>query len=177
MEEHRLIETVLGALDNYAAAVERGNSFERDDLPRFVTFIREFADAKHHGKEEDILFAAMVANGFPRDGGPIAVMLEEHDLGRSHVGELAEIAASDGPWGEDLVAQLTKAARAYTELLRGHLAKEDNVLYPMARSALSPEAMQRVADGCEEVEQQHANSGHTARLERLAAELVERYAS
>ncbi len=177
MEEHRLIETVLGALDSYAAAVERGNGFERDDLGRFLTFIREFADAKHHGKEEDILFAAMVANGFPRDGGPIAVMLEEHDLGRSHVRQLAEIAASDGPWGEDLVALLNRAARAYTELLRGHIGKEDNVLYPMARSALSAETMKGVAEGCEEVEQHHADGGHTVRLERLAAELVERYVS
>ncbi|MGD0266766.1 MAG: hemerythrin domain-containing protein, partial [Candidatus Methylomirabilota bacterium] len=37
----------------------------------------------HHGKEENLLFKTMVDRGFPRQGGPIAVMLHEHETGRS----------------------------------------------------------------------------------------------
>ena len=43
---------------------------DRAELSRFVRFIREFADVRHHGKEENFLFEAMMAGGFPRDGGP-----------------------------------------------------------------------------------------------------------
>lgn len=174
MEEHRLVETVLEALDGYAAAIERGSGFEREDLARFVTFVREFADAKHHAKEEDILFEAMIANGFPREGGPIAVMLHDHELSRGYVREMAEIAAGDEEWSEAVAARVVAAARAYTELLRGHIDKEDNVLYPMAQSVLPPAAMQEVSERCEGVEQRHAQGGDTTRLERLGAELAER---
>jgi hemerythrin-like domain-containing protein len=174
MEEHRLIETVLEALEGYATAVEKGSVFERDDLARFVTFVREFADAKHHAKEEDILFAAMLANGFPREGGPIAVMLHEHELSRGYVRELADIAAGEGDWSEDTAARVAAAARSYTELLRDHIEKEDNVLYPMAQSVLPPDAMREVSERCEGVEQRHSQAGDTARLERLGAELAQR---
>ncbi|MBK9032944.1 MAG: tetratricopeptide repeat protein [Myxococcales bacterium] len=33
---------------------------------------------RHHGKEEDLLFEAMVEHGFSREQGPLAVMLHEH---------------------------------------------------------------------------------------------------
>ena len=44
----------------------------------------------HHGKEEDILFAAMAENGFPTEGGPIAVMLAEHVRGRAFIQAMAQ---------------------------------------------------------------------------------------
>jgi hemerythrin-like domain-containing protein len=176
MQEHRLMETVMGALDGYAAAVELGSDYERDDLARFVTFIREYADTKHHAKEEDILFTTMVANGFPRDAGPVGVLFHEHDTARAHVDELARAAAGDAVWGEDVSAWVARAARAYTELLRRHIDKEDWLFFPMARSSLPAAAMQEVSKRCEGVEQRYAESGDTARLERLGAELAERNA-
>src|SRR5512132_3975875 len=100
MTEHRLIERALDALVAFADEVRRKSSDEREELGRFVTFIREFADAHHHGKEEDILFAAMVQAGFPKHGGPIAVMLMEHDQGRALVRALGELASQAVPWGD-----------------------------------------------------------------------------
>ena len=70
MSEHRLIERTLDALaaSPTRSACKAGD--DKEELQRFVTFIRGFADAHHHGKEEDILFAAMVEAGFPRQAGP-----------------------------------------------------------------------------------------------------------
>ena len=53
-----------------------------------MEFIATFADHNHHGKEEDILFPAMEKAGFPRDGGPVGVMLMEHTQGREYVGAM-----------------------------------------------------------------------------------------
>lgn len=176
MQEHRLIEQVLNALERYADAVA-GGAFERDDLARFVAFIQEFADARHHRKEEDILFAAMVDSGFPSDGGPIAVMLHEHEVGRSLVGELARIAESNDAWSGELATRLVAAAREYVGLLRSHIAKEDEVLYQIARSVLPPPVMDEVAARCEAIEQDYVRRGEDTRLERLGADLVQRYAA
>ena len=75
MTEHRTIERVLDGLVGFSGEVQRRGGTEKPELLRFVTFLREFADECHHGKEENILFATMTEHGFPREGGPIAVML------------------------------------------------------------------------------------------------------
>ncbi len=177
MTEHRLIESVLDALVGFADEIRRRGSTEREELSRFVTFLRDFADGCHHGKEEGVLFAAMVENGFPRGGGPIAVMLHEHDQGRALIQALRHKAEQPGEWtGEDRQA-VAAAANGYATLLHAHIHKEDAVLYPMAEQHLSPEVMERVAEGCERFEAERTGSGEHERLHRLAEELVARHAA
>jgi len=92
MAEHELIVEVLDALDGYASNVERGTEVEPSDLAELVRFLREFADGCHHAKEEGILFAAMEQAGFPREMGPLAVMLAEHEQGRGYIARLRAVA-------------------------------------------------------------------------------------
>lgn len=177
MNEHRTIERVCDALVAFAEDVRRKGATEKEELARFVTFVREFADAHHHGKEENVLFRSMVDHGFPRDGGPIAVMLAEHDDGRGYIGTLRELAAQDGPWSDADRQRVADAGNAYSELLHAHIHKEDAILYPMAEQHLPPDAMQAVSDECERYEEEAAGSGVQAKLVALADELVQRHAS
>jgi hemerythrin-like domain-containing protein len=174
MQEHQLILRSLDALDAFTVGLSRGGE-DKAELSRFVRFIREFADARHHGKEEDVLFAAMVAAGFPRGGGPIAVMLMDHEAGRAHVGVMAAAAEQAEPWNAQARAATVAAARGYAELLRGHIRKEDHILYPMARQRLDEAAMRRVDQACAafEVRQIEAGRDH---VKDLGRELVERHA-
>ena len=71
-----------------AFRVEKGQDIPKDFFPRAVDFIRNFADRTHHGKEEDNLFPALEQHGMPRQGGPVGVMLDEHDQGRGLVSTL-----------------------------------------------------------------------------------------
>ncbi len=96
MNEHRLIEQALGSLESYGAAVGEGFSPGRELIGEYAAFFRGFADSCHHGKEEDILFQRLVERGFPRDAGPLAVMLHEHELGRRHVASLHALAEGPG---------------------------------------------------------------------------------
>ncbi len=111
MTEHRLIIKVLGALEKYVEAVVSNQPVDRADLAKFVTFIREFADRCHHGKEEDILFATMIDQGYPREQGPVAVMLADHEMGRQFVRAMKAIAEKSEPWTEEDQSQLIRAAR------------------------------------------------------------------
>ena len=176
MGEHRVIESAIDALVAFADGACRSGATEKEELSRFVTFIREFADACHHGKEEGILFAAMVQHGFPGQAGPIAVMLHEHDIGRSYAATLAAKAAQAGPWSADDGQEIANAAHGYAELLRAHIQKEDAILYPMAEQHLPPDALERVGQDCERFEQEKTGSGEHERLHALAEELVRRYA-
>ena len=65
--------------------------------------------------------------------------------------------------------------RTYVELLRDHISKEDNILFPMSASFLSHEAEREVLQGYEAAERAHEPETH-ARMLALADELCERYA-
>jgi hemerythrin-like domain-containing protein len=135
--EHRLIEKVLGALDAAASEAERGQVAEPARLAELLAFLREFADRCHHGKEEDILFRRLGERGLGPEHGPVAVMLYEHELGRSHIRDMGEALPEIGTEAGRL--RFARAARAYVTLLTGHIMKEDNILFPMADQVLSEE--------------------------------------
>jgi hemerythrin-like domain-containing protein len=177
MNEHRLIERGIDALVAFADEVRRKNGDEREELGRFVTFIRDFADGCHHGKEENILFATMIEAGFPSDGGPIAVMLMEHVEGRGHVQALAELASQATPGTVEDRRRVADAAYGYANLLRQHIHKEDAILYPMAEQRLPPNLLERVSAECEAFESFKTSSGEHERLHRLADDLLSRHAT
>ena len=74
-DEHALILEALDAIERKVAALEAGAAPDRAYFEKAVQFLRTFADQCHHGKEENLLFKTMVDRGFPRQAGPIAVML------------------------------------------------------------------------------------------------------
>jgi hemerythrin-like domain-containing protein len=80
--EHRLIERVLAVVEKLAAAPVAGSL---DGWKQALDFFSHFADQCHHFKEEQVLFPAMAEGGIPRDGGPIGMMLTEHEDGRDLV--------------------------------------------------------------------------------------------
>jgi hemerythrin-like domain-containing protein len=176
MNEHRTIERVLDALVVFAEDAQRRGGTEGEELARFVRFFREYADAAHHAKEEDVLFQAMVAHGFPRNGGPVAVMLHEHDEGRAAVGALDARAGQAAPWSDADRQEIVDVARGFSALLHAHIHKEDAVLYPMAEQHLPPDALAEVGAACDRADEARVASGALDRLQALADELVARHA-
>lgn len=177
MNEHRTIERVLDALVAFGDDAQRRGGTEKEELARFVRFFREYADAAHHAKEEDVLFRAMVAHGFPRNGGPVAVMLHEHDQGRALVGVLDARAEQPAPWSDADRQEIVEVARGFSAMLHAHIHKEDAVLYPMAEQHLPPAALAEVGAACERADEARTASGAGDRLQALADELVARHAS
>lgn len=174
MNEHQVILRVLEAAQAFAREVESGEADGRAELAEFVTFIREFADARHHGKEEDILFDAMQEHGFSTEMGPLAVMLHEHNEGRRLVRELADAAARPGSWTPAERAAVVGALEGYVALLRNHIFKEDNILYPAAQNALDDEAYRGVADRVTTFDAAWTASGKIPALDALAGRLIAR---
>ena len=174
MDEHRTIEQALAALESYATRVG-GDGADKADLAAFVEFIRLFADNLHKQKEETILFAEMVKHGFPDRQGPIAVMLTEHDEGRRLTGIMAAVSQQPLPWTVDDRSQAATAAFGYTRLLAQHIQKEDGILYPMARTHLPAETLDRIAEQFAAIDA--AQQSERERLIALAGHLAEKYGS
>ena len=172
MNEHRLIEQVLGSLETFVAEVETGLDPERPVLADYGAFLRGFADACHHGKEEDILFQRMTERGFSRESGPVAVMLHEHRVGRGHVSVLREAGDGTGPLAAMETQLVLEHAGAFIPLLRTHILKEDRILYPMAMRLLTGPEMDAMETEFEALEARMRADGSYDRLHALADRLT-----
>lgn len=169
-DEHEWILKVAGALDGLLDSGPEPCDFDR--VASCIRFIRLFADACHHGKEEDLLFPELVGQGMSRESGPIAVMLHEHRLGREYVAAMAGALEGAREGDEGQRAQLVDAGRSYIDLIQAHIDKEDHVLFHMADQMMTGEACDRLCaayDGtCD-----HTFDGCTkAQLEVLGREIM-----
>ncbi len=163
--EHRIIEKVLAALQGFT---ESPGKARLENWGKAVDFIRNFADRCHHLKEEKIFFPALEKKGIARDGGPIGMMLTEHEEGRSYVRAMAEALKGEVPPKTALVEN----ARAYLSLLRDHIRKEDEILFNMADEVLSSEEQKKLLREFEEHEAKEIGPGIHEKYLKLAEELA-----
>jgi len=140
VEEHQLILRVIALLEKNAPRTAEGNYCNWQFYIDGIDFIRQYADHFHHAKEEDVLFKALVDNGMPKENSPVAAMLMEHDQGRNFVRAM-EIAVHEAQAGRtDTYHAIADNALGYATLLRDHISKEDDILYPLAERVI-PETM------------------------------------
>ncbi|NJL18882.1 MAG: hypothetical protein HC901_00750 [Bdellovibrionaceae bacterium] len=137
-EEHQVILRVLRAFARFLDTGQNSGNWDFQALGECISFFRLYADACHHGKEEDLLFPALESKGMPREGGPIAVMLYEHQLGRERVSVMAQALPGAQSGDAGALQRLIESGRAYIELLTEHIGKEDHCLFAMAERMIDP---------------------------------------
>ncbi len=170
--EHEAIVSALGIMDSIVAQIGRGAHPETKDLKELIDFLKEFADRCHHGKEEGILFPALAKAGIPEEGGPIGVMRAEHLEGRRLISEMESAIG-----GTVDHAGFAAAARAYSTLLRSHIRKENNVLFPAAERALGSSQLEEIHIRFEEHEEKVIGQGRHEALHEVLKRLKKKYAS
>jgi hemerythrin-like domain-containing protein len=172
MEEHRIIESVLAALEDAARTQATATPLAVQFFIDAVDFIRGFADGCHHRKEEDVLFKALVRHGFSEGQGPLAVMLHEHELGRGFTRAMADAAQRLERGDETARAALAEAASSYATLLRRHIAKENQVLFKMADRAIPLDEQAEIEEAFDRIESAEADAHR--KYETLAQSLAAR---
>ncbi|HLY76489.1 MAG TPA: hemerythrin domain-containing protein [Thermoplasmata archaeon] len=156
MEEHRMY---LRRLTEIRTDLQRLSGASRDrlgvpsSLTTFADFLATDVDGFHGRKEEEGLFPVLVRH-VGLDGGPVEVMLEEHELLRHHQKTIAGSVPrlETDPGRVDALSAVSVALDSIHRLLANHIDKEDEVLFPMARATLTPAEMSEVAQVCLEIE-------------------------
>ncbi len=173
--EHRIIEIALNCLEQVKnEAIEQGR-LEKNAASRLIDFIRTFADKCHHAKEEDILFIALSNKGILSNGGPIGQMLLEHEQGRDYVKGMADSINGAAIGDKKSLNIFSENASGYTELLRAHIQKEDQILFPMADRAFDEEDQKKVMGAFEEIESKHAEKETHEKYVKLIQEIAREY--
>jgi hemerythrin-like domain-containing protein len=146
LDEHRITEKALRALTGLCDKLERGERIDPDAFDRMLDFLNAFVDRRHQQKEEKCLFAALGAQGVPRDRGPIGIILQEHCTGRALIAHMRRGVNAQA------VPQFVEAARAYVDLLSEHIQKEDNVLFRVAQTLLDERSMRALQNDFNQAE-------------------------
>jgi uncharacterized protein len=149
MTDHETTEKVFEAVER-ALAAPGGPSpaLLKDALEYFTGYV----DACHNKKEENHLFPLIERRGVPRGGGPLGVMLMEHDQSRHVLPTLLQVADRYLGGDRDALDDLKVAFSEYSSLLKNHFWKENDILYPMARRVMTEADGQDVVKGIEETE-------------------------
>jgi hemerythrin-like domain-containing protein len=153
--EHQIILQGISLLEKGASRLENGADVSPDYFRKAIEFIRNYADKYHHAKEENILFVKMGQLGFSPKVGPIAVMLYEHDKGRSYIAGLSLAVDLYAAGDRSAVNSILENIKNYAELLKQHINKENIVLYPMAENAFGIEGLEKIQVDFQEAESDH----------------------
>ncbi len=171
-QEHQSIRAMLGFTEGVAGKMSRGELAPPDVLAKVMDFIRIFVDQCHHSKEEEILFPMLEKKGIPTSGGPLGIMLMEHDRARGLIQKMVEAVeaytAGDHGSGE----RWTHAMWDYSDLMHDHFGKEEEVLFRMADNVLSPEEQAALASDFERLEKEKIGPGRHEQLHAMIAELL-----
>jgi hemerythrin-like domain-containing protein len=155
-DEHRVIERVLAVVEKLTQTPV-GSAIE--NWKKALDFFRYFADQCHHFKEEQVLFPAMEARGIPREGGPIGMMLMEHEEGRGHVRSMLAALTLAEARNEAAKDTLLENARAYLRLLREHIQKEDDILFRIADDVIPADEQKELLSSFEKHEVKEMGTG------------------
>ncbi len=175
--EHEAILKMLGAAEDVAGQLEEGKKVPKNTLDDLLEFFRLFADQCHHGKEEELLFPLLEKKGIPRYGGPIGIMLNEHDEGRQLIQNLKDSALDYAAGDSGAGARWATAARAYARLLSQHIYKENNVLFNIAEQVLTPQEQAQLAESFERLEVEKMGAGTHERLHAKMGKLLQEFAA
>ncbi len=132
--DHDLIEKVIKAMESTIQLLNDGKQIPESILLPVIDFSKNFTDVCHHSKEENSLFPALEQAGMPRNMGPIAMMLMDHERSRE-IGKEMESSAKDYISSGNST-KLISDMQQYVEHITEHLWKENNRLFMMAEARL-----------------------------------------
>jgi hemerythrin-like domain-containing protein len=168
--EHQEILRALKILRSAAAAWHNDPLRTGTDCRALLDFLRTFADRCHHTKEEKVLFPKLMNAGIEMEGGPLGVMLMEHEQGRHLLREMEAALESRRP------ADFASYVDRYSQLLDGHIEKEDSILFGMAERLLTGVDDEAVMRGFDEIENEWSEDAHE-RFHQTLNSLAARYLS
>lgn len=170
-KEHEAVRLMMKIMDAACVKINAQQKLQTADIYDMIDFLKVFVDRCHHGKEEQILFPQLELAGVPKEGGPIGVMLAEHEQGRVYIRNMSQAVVDYEVGNAEATALLVKYITDYIELLEQHISKENTMLFSMADKLLSAEMQEKLFDRFETLEEEVIGMGKHEelhkRLERL----------
>jgi len=153
VSEHETILCFLDDLDFVNQSIQKMKGFipHREEFRRLTHIAEQLIGAElHHQREEEILFPELEKRGVY---GPPMVMRQEHGELRRYKHRLLALARNVSLMNfNDFSVQLDEAVRFIVPVLREHIFKENNMLYPTALEVIDDaEVWSQLKSLCDQV--------------------------
>ncbi len=170
--EHEMIERAMAVLKANLDKVSSGTQ-NKVQTGRAIDFLLEFGDKIHNTKEEKFLFPLMGKRGAPTEGGPIGVMLLEHDLERKLLIKMQMALDTLSSGTDDDRALFVKEGLDYLTIRAEHIWKENDILYKMGRQILSGDDTDFLLQEFHNCDLQHYGEESAAKFTTMLKEVEE----
>ena len=170
--EHEMIERAMEVLKANLEKVADGNH-DKVQTGRAIDFLLEFGDKIHNIKEEKFLFPRMSEKGVPTEGGPIGVMLMEHEAERELLIKMQMALPSLVSATDDDKATFVKEGLDYLTIRAEHIWKENDVLYNMARQVLNEDDFAYLLEEFKNSDVQHYGDSAADKFALMLSEVEE----
>ncbi len=171
--EHQIVLLVLDGTEREGKSAKKYGEFNVQNVEKMVDFFRTFVDRCHHAKEERFLFPALCKRGLPIRGAPIEVLLEEHEAGRNRVKVMAKALPGAEVGRPKSRVALAENLLAYVKLLRKHITREDDCLFPVADTVLTAKDQSDLVKAFGKLEAEEIGEGVHEKYHQFAHELAE----
>jgi hemerythrin-like domain-containing protein len=176
LAEHEAVRLTLKILKKIGQGIdETGKISDIEHVEQLFEFFTTFVDRCHHGKEEELLFPALEQMGISREGGPIGVMLKEHQQGRNLVSKMKNELSRYRDGNKKAALKFKNHADDYIALLNVHIEKENNVLFPMAIKHLPESKLAEMKHGFDEIESEKIGIGKHEQFHQMLEDFEQMY--
>jgi hemerythrin-like domain-containing protein len=137
LDEHQNIEKLLGVLEHELEIFDRGARPDYEVLQTIIQYFQDYPESCHHPKEE-MIFGKLMARD-PSAAKRFGDVEAEHQTEANRLHSFARAVDSILADQEFLRENFHRAMREFIDHQRGHLEKEEQLLFPAAVKALRPE--------------------------------------
>jgi hemerythrin-like domain-containing protein len=135
--EHQNIRAILTLVDTELRGIEQDRTRSQNRLRGGLDYLRYYFDQVHH-PHEDLIFDYLIAR-MEQSNGVVELLLNKHQNIYSLGSELdGWLDAASIPRGKLERADFFATCKHYIQLEKDHLAKEEEIAFPLARQWLLP---------------------------------------
>ncbi len=171
--EHELIERSMEVLKNCLEPIELSEDVNTVQMGRALDFLLQFGDKIHNTKEEEILFPLMGDKGIPIEGGPLGVMLMEHEAERELLGKMLMALPDFANMELEARLQFKEEGMEYLQVRANHIWKENDVLYPMGLKLFSDADNEHILSEFERINKEVYGDDAFAKYKAMVEEVEE----
>ncbi|MFT3751332.1 MAG: hemerythrin domain-containing protein [Paludibacter sp.] len=174
ISEHKDIIELLGIMNKIANNIESNKVFYTSDVEDIIKFLNFFIDKSHHSKE-DIFYQELSVTETTDENVLISVMLYEHVLARKYLNDIKSCIENCKVGNNFSHELLSESLINYVKLIKNHINKEENIIFPIAERVFPPEKQKKMLVKFEEIEARIEGQGFQEHYHKLLKRLKNNY--
>jgi hemerythrin-like domain-containing protein len=172
--EHNDIKGLLNIMSKIAGNIKSNDVFYTSDVEDIIDFLKYFIEKSHHGKEE-VFYPALEYAGIPKEAESLSIILYEHALARNYLKDIDSCVVNCKIGNSFSGDMLAESMINYVQLIKNHMQKEEEIIFPFAEQELSYEKQVELAKEFELIEENIVHHDFHDHYHKLLEKLQNKY--